>query len=348
MSAFFALAPWEYPGADFDPAPHAVVRTDVKGRGKVWWLKARDGIIHFRDASKVRVFAIPRRFPDLNPADTEQLTAIWQAEIARDNFGVHLIARRTWPGTLAASSFCIVLRADGSGTIREHFDTDWREFQPYFPAPLDLWQGQAFTGQIEQIVKAQRAHFLNRAVDPAHFQSLPAHWSGGDQNGNCNGDGSDAMIRVLRAAAQLLIYADPQTKFSGEPLTWNCKSNSPFHEGSVSGGLTFTGVYRFDTIWNLARWHFGFVGVEWKRASENPELRAQYGPRIWKAGLAKYGENWRGNWVGRPYETALSAPPLSAPSAHDKLEAALILRGFLRDKMPAAKVEALLQTALGN
>jgi len=99
-------------------------------------------------------------------------------------------------------------------------------------------------------------------------------------------------------------------------------------------------------VWNIAKWHFGYVGVEWKRASEHPELQAQYKPKVWQSGIEKWGENWRGNWVGTPFKTQITSPPLTAPSAHQKLEAALVLREFLRDKMPAEKLDKLLDCAL--
>lgn len=159
MKPFFEIAPWEYAGADFDPNPQTVVRSSVNDHGKTWWLKVRDGIIYFRDAAKVRVFAVPQRFLDLNPNDSEQLIQIWQREIERENYGSHLISRRTWPGTRATSSFCIVLRADGSGTIREHFDADWREFQLDLPKTLDLWAVQTSDAEVEQIIKLTRAQF---------------------------------------------------------------------------------------------------------------------------------------------------------------------------------------------
>jgi len=138
-------------------------------------------------------------------------------------------------------------------------------------------------------------------------------------------------------------YAKPLVE---KALEWQCRSNSSFRDGVVVGWLTYVGSYRWNFVWDIVKWQYGFVGVEWKKASDHPELIARFAPQVWKKGLAAHGENWHGNWVGSAYETRFAAPPLAPPTQHERLEAALTLREFLADKMPADKLKAWIQDAL--
>ena len=42
MKPVFAIAPWEYPGATFDPNAHAFTRHVFAGRERELWLKMRE------------------------------------------------------------------------------------------------------------------------------------------------------------------------------------------------------------------------------------------------------------------------------------------------------------------
>lgn len=153
-------------------------------------------------------------------------------------------------------------------------------------------------------------------------------------------------MTVLRSAAVLWQPAQEVGLRSGKPVEWPCKSNSAFLSGSVSAYMTHGPSYRCSAVWDIVKWHYGFVGVEWKRASEHPELVARYKPRIWQKGFEAFGENWRGNWIGSAYGTTLTAPPLTLPTQHDKLEAALCVREFLSDKMPTDRLALWIEDAL--
>ena len=339
MTPFFAIAPWEYPGAVFDPTPHAITRADIGGRERVIWLKMRDGVIYFRDAARVQTLAIPKLCDPQLSTDAKALIENWKREIEIGNYGVYAVTRRTWPGTLATSSFCIILCADGHGWIAEHFDNDWQKFEIALPQTLDLWRKSPFGEECAQVAKQMRARFLDRTVDEVDFRSLPQRWTGGK---------TEAMVDVLRSAALLWIVPEKLGKSANNPLEWRCKSNSLFYEGGVSSDLIWASSHRYNKIWEIVKRYYHFVGVEWRRASAFPELQSQYNDKVWQQGFEKWGENWRGNFVSEQYQMTLTAPPLSTPSHHDKLEAALILREFLADKMPAAKVEAMLHDALQN
>lgn len=337
MKNHFAIAPWEYPGADFDPAPHAQTRLDIGGKKRTLWLKMRDGIIFFREPSLAPVYAIPKRFDQELASDPEKLVFEWQREVLRDNYGAYFVSHRKWPGTPAIANYCLIVRTDNTGWMKEHFDEEWRAIAPLVALKNPLWIAKpTYSYTSEQVCKKMRPVFLKREVDARHFQTAPPHWTHSPHE----------MLSVLRSAA-LLWRATPYTKVLVEkPLEWQCKSNSSFQGGVVTGWLTYGDSHRCGVVWDFVKWHYGFVGVEWKRASDHPELIALYKPSIWQKGFDAYGENWRGNWIGSRYETTLTAPPLSAPTQHDKLEAALCLREFLADKMPADKLAMWIQDAL--
>ena len=339
MKPFFALAPWEYPGAVFDPTPHATTRAQIGGATRAIWLKMHGGIIYFREAARVQIYAISRVFESDLANDATALVAAWHDEIARENYGALVVTRRSWPGTLACGNFCLIIRADGSGWICESFDDSWLPFEGAPGQQITLWKSLAFGDVSASIVKNQRAHFLQRAVAPSHFVAVPEQWR---ENGEPSAQASAEMRRVLASAAKLWA---PEGYFT-RSANLNCLSNSEFFAGSVGDGFVFDCHVRVRQIWDLAKWHFGYVGIEWKRASDFPQLQAQYGPRVWKSSFDKWGEGWRGNWVARQFQSALELPATAGASKHDKLEAALLMRQWLRGKVADEKVEAWLQAAL--
>ncbi|BCM89698.1 hypothetical protein IAD21_01545 [Abditibacteriota bacterium] len=331
---FFAIAPWEYPGADFDSNSHATSRLEIGGKKRTFWLKMREGIIFFRESTRIPVFAIPKLFCSDLEHDVDRLIYEWKCEVESDNYGAFIISHRNWPRTPVSANYCIIARANGSGWIKEHFDERWQEFSIPRNTQLALWNPKpAYGSESEKVVGEMRPHFWNRTVDAAHFQTIPAHWSGG---------GVTEMLEVLRSAALLWVNPDKSLHYFRRDFQWSCKSNSAFWAGSVSGDLTYDSSYRIQLIWDLVKWHYGFVGVEWKKVSDAPELQAKFAEQ-WQRGFDQWGENWRGNWVGRQYKTKFSMSPLSVPSHHEKLESVLTLREFLRDKMPSAKINDLLK-----
>lgn len=340
MQPFFAISPWEYPGIDFESTPQAVTRLEIGGKKRNFWLKMRDGVLFFREPTLVPLFAIPKLFDQNVAHDPERLVEVWKEEIERQNYGAFLISHRLWPNTPASANYCIILRAEGSGWIKEHFDVQWQQFALQGASSLNLWRsGSAYSDVTDLVVRSTRSLFLARSVDAAHFRTVAPHWSGG---------GSQEMLSVLRSAAYLLVKPEELSSFDKHPLEWNCKSGSSFWAGSVSGSLAYSSSHHLNLVWNIAKWHYGFVGVEWKKASDSPDLQAQFGTRTWKQGFDRWGENWRGNWIGSQYQDKLFMPSLGTPSHHDKLESALVLREFLRDKMPVGKMNALLDKGMGD
>ena len=299
----------------------------------------REGVIYFQDAARVQTFAVPKLCDPQLSTDAKALIKTWKREVEIGNYGVYAMTRRTWPGTLATSSFCIILSADGHGWIAEHFDKGWQQFEIPLPQTLDLWRKRPFGEECARVAKQMRAQFLDRTVEEADFHSLPQQWIGGT---------TEAMVDVLRSAALLWVTPEKLGKSANNPLEWRCKSNSLFYEGGVSSDLVWASSHRYNKVWEIVKRRHYFVGIEWKRASALPALQSHYSDKVWQQGFEKWGENWRGNFVGQQYQTTLTAPPLSTPSHHDKLEAALVLRDFLRDKLPAEQIEAMLQEALNR
>ncbi len=344
MRTVYAIAPWEYPGADFDPNPHAFTRHIFAGKERELWLKMRDSVIYFGEGRKPAAFAVPQLFDMTLSQDAERLTAIWEEHVERENYGALLTRHQRWPHTFATGQFILILRPNGSGWVTEFSAKDWQEFPSPAPTNLPLWDGNNFRARTSLIVRETKSHFLNRAVNPEHFQTVPPHWAGG---------GKDKMISVIRSAAQLLLEPKTLKFFSGRPLQWKCSSHSAFAQGHIEdifsnygyGDRGLFGYVRF-----LARYQFGFIGVKWKRANEDTNLEKMFEEKQWKkwASADEWGENWRGNFVGSQYKMTLTAPPFSMPSHHDKLESAVILKEFLADKLPADQIEAMLREALQN
>lgn len=90
--------------------------------------------------------------------------------------------------------------------------------------------------------------------------------------------------------------------------------------------------------------HHAFVGLNWHEGEEADNLypRAKL-ERLWKAGIEKWGENWRGNWA--PQRARFELTSDAVVSAHDQLASRLsLLRDFLLglDNVEAAELSAKL------
>ena len=344
MPPFFALAPWEYPGAKFDPTPHAITRADIGGREREIWLKMRAGVIYFKDAQHARVYAVTRLFDDAIAEDAERLVAVWKEEVGRENYGAFVVIRRKFPRSFATGSFCLILRADGSGWVKEHFDKTWQKFLPLLSEPVLFWRRESLGKIGATVVQKMQTQFLERTVKPTHFQTIPPQWTG---------SGADKMMQVLQGAAQLFLTQFSSHLWWPSPLDWRYQSHSDFFNGGMK---SLSSSYPY-SIWSnhfsqtreLVKWRNVFIGIEWKQASVDDEFAAQLKPNVrksWARGLNQWGENWRGNWAGRQHRIDFGIPSFSTPSQHDKLEAAFVLRDFLTDKLPAAHIETMLRDAL--
>lgn len=343
MRTVYALAPWEYPGADFDPNPHAFTRHVFAGKERNLWLKMRRGVIYFGEVEHARTYAVTRLFNDAIAADAERLIAAWRSEVERESYGAFLVIRQHFSHSFAVGSFCLILRADGSNWIKEHFDEEWQQFSSPLTQPFLFWSRDPLGKTGASVVQKLQSQFLNRTVNSAHFQSVEPHWTGDAQD----------IVSVGRSAAQLWLLpamgvwwgtkSRAHWKYKSNDLAFNVEIQTPFPDRQWS--------QQFDRVQELLKWHNAFVGVEWKQATkdENYARQIKTKPRkYWLRSLDKWGEDWRGNFVGRQYTHNFSEPPISVTSQHDKLEAALILREFLRDKLPAEQIKAMLQDALKN
>lgn len=337
----FAILPWEHVGASFAPQAHAQTRLEIGYKKRTFLLKMREGIIYFKEPTLANIYAIPKIFTPTLADDPKELIEAWTREVREENYGLLLVSHRKWPKTPTQANFCIILRPNYSGWVAEHFDSTWKEFSLPKSLSFFVWGSKgAYFDLTDAIFKATGAQFLNRSVDPALFKIIPTGWTHGTQQ---------EFLDVVRAA--FLLFASPfPPNWAGGAMSCTCKSNSPFLEGSVSSSLIYAGqeFSGFRKVWTIIKNHCGFVGLEWRKATDHPELQAQFDPKIWERGIEQWGENWRGNWIGSGTNMEITFPPVSAPSHHDRLEAALTLRWFLRDKMPPEKLENLLQQALSN
>ena len=343
MTPFFAIAPWEYPGASFDPAPHAIVRAKIGGREREIWIKMREGVIYFKDAEHARVYAVRRLFDDKIAADAERLIAVWRVEIARENYGAFLVIRRKFPRSFATGSFCLIARDDGNGWIKEHFDREWREFSckasdfrlwsdaPYFL----LSKNWRYVGNT--VIDRMQTLFRDRTVRPTHFEAVAPHWLRGN---------SGEMAHVVRGAALLFSLNDSNRDANELARMWTYQSNSLFFNAiSEDTFPLFPRRPHFIQIQDLVKWHYAFIGVNCIKVSADVELQEKMGVKTrknWRRGLEKWGEDWRGNWSTQPYQTTFRVSPPREPSHHDKLETALTMREFFKGKWPDDEINLFI------
>lgn len=315
----FVLSPWEHAATDFNPAPHAQTRLEIGGKKRNFLLKLREGVIWFKEPSRGAIFGTLALFPDNLTRDSIGLISAWQKEMAAENFGVLLTKRDYFPKTTCRGRLIFLFKGDGSGWMREHFDHNWFDIPPIEPfVPFSLWNPREAEEALQKFLGAARAQLINRAINPAVRELEPPQFFGPH---------ADAFEAVLRAALQLFVSATPHAR------TLQFKAHSSFAKGEIEG---------YDLNWCLRAPGFALVwkqlestvlaGVNWSEGGE--ELTAYNQKRNEKfhaAGLEKWGENWRGNWAPRRAKWSVELPT-NAPSAHEKIEAAKILRDWSRGK----------------
>lgn len=190
-----------------------------------------------------------------------------------------------------------------------------------------------------------QAQFLERTVDPIHFQSVAPFWVGS----------AEQVSLLTQSAAQLWLIptlGGDKVWNPSKMLRWKYRSNNAFFAPRNDSPFSdYPWDQQFSQIHDLIAWHHAFVGIEWKQASKFFDFERQLKPEIkrrWQRGLNKWGEHWRGNFAGRQHNFWVHEPPLQMPTEHDKLEASFVMRNFLQDKLPNDEIEAMLRDALRN
>lgn len=312
----FFIAPWEYPSTQFDAMPGATVRVEIGGKKRNLLLKTRGGRIFFKEPSRSQIYATTERFDEDLSGDA--LIEKWEATVEAENYGA-LTAKRDYLSRLPIRAQIIfIVRPDGSALAQEHFDGEtWFELPRASIAP-DLWNADAVGDTIGLLLGSAQNAVLDRAIAPEIRSSEPVQFVG------CT---PAKFALLLRGAASAFVPDDVRARLQ---MAVTFKSHSAFHAGEANSN--FKWIERpapdFARVWDLMLEHHPFVGLNWHEGEEadNSYPRARL-ERLWKAGIEKWGDNWRGNWA--PQRARFEWKSDAIVSAHDTLESRLELRDWL-------------------
>lgn len=331
----FVLLPWEYPFSGHSPKPHATARLKVGGKSRNFVLKIHDGILYFKEPGRGQVFVIFDEFAPELLRDSIGLISKWQRHVSEGNFGALFVKRDYFPKLPVRAQILMVFHANGGGWMKEHFDTEWFLLPEENAAPLDVWNDKAVEVQVqERFVPVQR-QLINRALTPEILAADSPRW---------NLEDGDKIASLVSAAASL--FVSPDNYWNAPDVRYlKIRSHSAFAKGEIEGQWLKHALRqpKFETFWNLLDPRIQFLGIHWSEGGENLE---HYGrkraEKIFQAGLEKWGHLWRGNWGPQRASFKIDIPDATEQTSHEKLEAALTLREWLSDKMPASDLDELL------
>ncbi len=324
----FSILPWEHRGAGASTIPQAQTELEIAGRKRQFLLKMREGMIYFREPKRAPMWAIMRQFEREMRGD--ELIEFWREEIERDNYGRFVIYRPTLPGTNISTTLAIVHRADYSGWLREWFARDWHQTPVHRDRKtLDIW-GNHFQNATRRTYSHAADALINRAMEPGERRDIPLQWLAGDKA---------ELNRIFALVTRIFIRRDPNHPQQSGAFRRSFAASSPINEGgwfsqdwqsSFASDLQVSPA--FEPLLRLMESHFVLVGLSWKKATNRPKTR--------------WGERWRGRWETVAPDVQLSIEIESSLSAHDKLEAQLELRDWLRDKVSPRQSANWLSRAL--
>ena len=335
----FAIAPWEHPGADFNPHPHAETTLKIGGRVRQLLLKARDGVIYFKEPHLEALWAIPRVFASF--VDEADLVQTARLELQAENYGRYTARGKSMPWGFTHTNICAVRRANGSGIAKEWFEPDWREFQPTKrSSTLDLWESRLKLHTHTQRLNSRLENrFFNRCIESDWRRNVPVEWKRGSLS---------ELARLTEVALKLMYpHQSAQRMSSGRDITFSYQAHSPNSSDSLVCSIPVSeGPPALQKVWRLLKTHFVFVGLTWERAYPGDFYNSPEATSAVEAQTERFGENWRGLWIQRSPVEQFSFPVYSPPTAHERLELALELGDWLRDKMPANQAEKLIGSCL--
>ena len=335
----FAIAPWEHPGADFNPRPHASLELEIGGRVRRLWLKAREGVIYFKEEENDSVWAIPRVFEGF--VDEAQLVETARLELEAGNYGRYETFPSHLPLVSGTSCVCVVCRADLSGFAKEWFDSDWMPFQlPQRATVLHHWESRfGLQPHIHSIATQLNQRFAERRIEPVLRRDIAVQW----KRGSCA-----ELRRIVEVSLKLMTPNGEQHFADDTEFSFNYRAHSP----NETGGLTTHSLYidatpnDFQILWKLIQTHFIFVGLAWETVLHQGNSSSDLWQSQATAHSKRFGPNWRGHWRQNVPNKGFHIPNYSPPSAHERLELALELQLWLQDKLPAPQIEKLLHDAL--
>ena len=292
----------------------------------------RENMIWFKEPSRGAIYGTFALFPENLARDAIGLISAWQKEVSEGNFGVLLTKRDYFPKTTCRGRLIFLFKNDGSGWMRENFDKNWFDIPVIEPfAPFSLWNPREAEDALQIVVGAARAQLINRAIAPAVRELEPPQFFGPH---------ADNFESVLRAALQLFVAPQPGN------TSLKFKGHSSFAKGELEG---------YDLNWCLHSPGFALVwqqlettvlaGISWSEGGEDLSAYNQKrNEKFYAAGLEKWGENWRGNWAPHRAKWEIELPT-DAPTAHETIEAARVLRDWSRGKSWENELETLIRAA---
>ena len=317
----FILAPWEHRGAHFDARPDFVVSLEIGGRERMFMLKVKQNALWFREAERGPEWTFGLFAPLENSSEAakrwarDEFTVEWfESALRAGDFG-RAVVRDGFE--FYEGSFVFLFGPDGRALAREFWDERGVEF---------TWKTAAGF-ELEEFLDRPLAPFeqLARGLDedpalcdaisarevPAELrQNVPLQWLCGSQ-------------KELETLARNLAF-----------LWWNWTQTSAiFHYASEGehGGAALIGVWEGTTFTHRDR-----LAPQIRRLSD---LFLDYHTPVgfeWEFQDAQGGRN---SWEPGGIAIRVRVEP---PSAHEKLEAALFLREWLRGKVAEAEIEELL------
>ncbi|BCM93189.1 hypothetical protein IAD21_05077 [Abditibacteriota bacterium] len=159
MKYEFAILPWEHPGAEFDPTPHAQASLEIAGKKRIFLLKMRDGIIYFKDPKRVPTFAILQQFD--NSIRGDELICAWRDEMERENFG------RCYTRPLYDTDIIAIIRADFSGWISNASHLNWHEIpKKRNGKTINIWKTGVGDATWRAINRVGEGHLMSNSPSP--------------------------------------------------------------------------------------------------------------------------------------------------------------------------------------
>ena len=332
----FVLPPFDFPFSGHNPRPHAQARLTVGGKTRNFVLKIHDRTLYFKEPARAPIWALLDEFEPTAARDSIGLVSKWQRAVDTHQFGAFVSRRDYFPKLPVRAQILLLLQPDGSGWMREHFDRDWFLLPDDGAAPLDVWNEREVEARAKDRLPAAQRQLINRALSPETLSNDPPRWLAAS---------GDEIARVVIAAATLFLSPDA---FWNEPdnRVLKIRSHSQFARGDIEGRFLKHALHspQFARVWELLEPQIQFVGIHWREGGEESDQYVR--PRneaVYSAGLEKWGQLWRGNWAPTRAIFPITIPEIADISAHEKLEAGLVLRDWLRGWMGEGEIEALLQ-----
>ena len=334
----FAIEPWEFRGADFDAAPHAIATLEVGEKTREFGLKMREGVIYFKEDARAPMWAVTQIWPDELKNDEESLVKTWREAVARGDFGRYVARNFGFTGTQAHGVAAMIHRADGAGWIKEYFDADWRQIPAYRGGKtFDVW-GTKFQTASQRAIRHAMPKLLARTLPTLETLSSQSRWLAGEPG---------EVERLFALAVRAWVRPFPDTPF--------LNLEADFEAHSIKGGGGFVSNHNnwswsaqlrfapgFRAFLELIENHNLWVGWQWSRGTlDSPLVNAQ----TMEVGNREWGEMWRGNFGFEVPVLKLEAVVSSVLSAHETLETQLQLRDWLQDKVAPARLKSLLKSA---